>query len=290
MKRLAIINTLRYRIKRNIYARGVIDRIRKELGVEFAFTKYAGHAENIAMNSSGYDIIIAVGGDGTISEVVNGINTETQALAIIPLGTGNNLAKDLRLTSLTKIYDIINKNNKIKIDLIHCRFKIDENTFERYAVTTSGIGLVAAIANFCNRYLKIAGPLCYPLSTCCRSFRQEKLSAKVQINDAPIEEIEFTNFIINNTKYAGNVCIFPRADLGDSLFNLFFARTNVFTQQLWNVAVATKTYFYYPGEKAASKLHIILNRPCSLMLDGEIINPVKEIEYSIAPQKLTVLA
>ena len=289
MRRVAIVNTSCYRTKRNIRGKYAINRMEKELGADVVFTECGGHAEEIAKGSSKYDIIIAAGGDGTIYEVVNGMDLETQALAIAPLGTGNNLARDLGLTSMAKAIDAIKRNEKVKIDLINCRFKTADKEFKRYIVTTSGIGLVSAIVTFANHYLKMAGSFCYPLSACIKLFNQKVLSAKIEIDDISIGEIDFTNFILNNTKHAGSVCIFPGADLKDSELNLLFIKTNALTQNLWNIGVFTKTYFYYPGEKIAKRLRIILNRPSFFTLDGETFDSVKEVEYSVIPQKLTVL-
>lgn len=289
MRRIAIINTNCYRTKKGISQKYVADKIKRELGADVVFTEYAGHAERIAKDSSKYETIIAAGGDGTIYEVVNGMNLETQTLAIAALGTGNNLARDLGLTSLAKTVDVIKKNEKTKIDIINCRLKTGDKNFERYIVTTSGIGLISGIVTFANRYLKIAGPLCYPISACIKLFNQEVISAKIQIDDDSIRQMQFTNFIVNNTKHAGNVCIFPRADLRDSELNLLFLKTNAFTQNLWNIGVLTKTYFYYPGEKSVRRLRIILNKPSFFTLDGEIFDSIREIEYSVIPQKLMVL-
>ena len=289
MNRLAIVNTIRYRAKGNSSANSIIGRIKKELGADLIFTEYQGHAEKIAKDSSDYDVIIAAGGDGTISEVVNGANLETQALAILPIGSANSFARDLKITSLAKAFETIKKNETAKIDLINCRFETNNRKFERYNIATSGLGFASATVTFANRYLKMAGPFCYSLSACFKLFNQKIISAKISIDNSSFRDIEFTNFLINNAKHAGNTCVFPKADLRDSRLNILCAKTNALTQYLWNVSIITKTYFYYPGEKVANRLHITLQKPSSLMLDGEIYDSVKEIEYSVMPQRLTVL-
>ncbi len=289
MKGTAIVNNKCYTVKKSAYTNSAISRIKKEFGADAVFTEYPGHAEKIAKDSSGYDIIIAAGGDGTISQVVKGMNLETQALAIMPLGSGNSFGRDLGITSLTKAFEAIAKNEKVKIDLINCQFETNNEKFEKYIIATSGLGFASATVAFANCYLKMAGPFCYSLSACFKMFNQEVIPAKIQIDDSSPEEIEFTNFFINNTKHAGNTCVFPRADLRDSRLNLLFAKTNALTQYLWNISIITKTYFYYPGEKAANKLHIILHKPSLFMLDGEIFDSIKEINYSVIPKKLSLL-
>ena len=61
---------------------------------DIVFTEYAGHAADIAKDcaSRGIDIVVAVGGDGTINEVARSIVHTNTALGIIPCGSGNGLA------------------------------------------------------------------------------------------------------------------------------------------------------------------------------------------------------
>jgi diacylglycerol kinase family enzyme len=289
MKKIAIVNTKCCWAKKNAYAKYVIGRIKKDTGAYVAFTERPGHAEKIAKDSSGYDAIIAVGGDGTISEVVNGMDMETQTAIVMPLGSANSFARGLGIISPTKAFEVIKKNETAKIDLIHCQFETNNEKFERYIVVTSGLGFASATAAFANRCLKMAGPFCYSLSACFKPFNQEVVSAKMQIDNSSLEEIKFTNLLINNGKYAGNTCVFPKADLRDSAFNLLYTKTNALTQYLWNISIITKTYFYYPGEKTANRLHIILLKPSLFMLDGETFDSVKEIRYSVIPRSLRIL-
>jgi diacylglycerol kinase family enzyme len=258
MKKRAMVNTKCCWAKKNAYAKYVIGRIKKDTGAYVAFTERPGHAEKIAKDSSGYDAIIAVGGDGTISEVVNGMDMETQTAIVMPLGSANSFARGLGIISPTKAFEVIKKNETAKIDLIHCQFETNNEKFERYIVVTSGLGFASATAAFANRCLKMAGPFCYSLSACFKPFNQEVVSAKMQIDR-------------------------------DSAFNLLYTKTNALTQYLWNISIITKTYFYYPGEKTANRLHIILLKPSLFMLDGEIFDSVKEIRYSVIPRSLRIL-
>ena len=63
------------------------------------YTEYAGHATTLALEAaeSGVDIIVAVGGDGTINEVARSVIQTSAALGIIPCGSGNGLARHLHI-------------------------------------------------------------------------------------------------------------------------------------------------------------------------------------------------
>ena len=84
---------------------------------EVCFTEHAGHATEIAAQAAadGVDIVVAVGGDGTINEVARSLVHTKTALAIIPCGSGNGLARHLELPQNARgAIDIINK------DTVHC--------------------------------------------------------------------------------------------------------------------------------------------------------------------------
>lgn len=69
-----------------------------DVSIDVAFTEHAGHGRELAAGAAhqGYDAVIAVGGDGTINEIVNGLGAHGLPLLVVPQGTGNVLAKELR--------------------------------------------------------------------------------------------------------------------------------------------------------------------------------------------------
>jgi len=276
-KRIAIVNTKRCKKR---------DFIKKLGKTEIIFTKHAGHATDIAKNSKDYDTIIAVGGDGTISEVVNGMDLKNQKLAILPMGSGNSLARDLSILSRRKVLNGTT-NDLAQIDLVDCSFKIKNKKFRRYVVTTTGIGFICRVVNFANNYIKSARSLSYPVSASFMLFNQDVFPARIKIDEASHQEVRFTSLVVNNTMHAGNFRVFPKAILSDSLLNLVFAKTNALTQFMTNLSLLTRGDFYNPGvRKEIKKLDIKLHKPAGLMLDGEIVGPVEEVEYSVMPKAL----
>jgi len=289
-KKLAVINTVSCSAKARIgiSAKTLAEKIKKALSADVAFTEYAGHAQRIARDASGYNVIIAAGGDGTVSEVVNGMDLQKQALAILPIGTGNSLMRDLGIKSLRRAFNVINRERIIKIDIIRCKFRVGESEMERYAITTSGMGYASGVVHFGNEHLKRVGLLSYFLPGLFLPFGQEIISASLIIDDLPLREVKFTNCFVNNTSHSANWHVFPNASLDDCRLNILFARTNALTQWLWNLSLFTRTYFYYPGPMTADKVCIILHKPSRLMLDGEIFDSVREIKYSVISQGLNV--
>lgn len=114
----------------------------KQYDYEIHYTQYSRHATEIAreLSNKSIDILVAVGGDGSIHEIGNGITNPNISLAILPIGSGNGLATHLgyKPRNLAYAFDIINRGHQVSIDVGMI------NTTKFYSVF--GIGLDANIA------------------------------------------------------------------------------------------------------------------------------------------------
>ena len=116
-----------------------IDRI--NFDYEISETQYAGHATELARQaaSKGYDIVVAVGGDGTVNEVAAGLVDTQTKMGIIPCGSGNGLARSLKIpVSRTKAVEVLNENRMKRIDTM----SVNGN----FCASIAGIGFDALIA------------------------------------------------------------------------------------------------------------------------------------------------
>ncbi len=100
------------------------DLIRKELNSflfepEIVFTQYKGHGLELskAFAAAGYENVVAVGGDGTVNEIARGLINTNAALGIIPVGSGNGLARHLSIPINSKqAIHLLNHSEAIKMD------------------------------------------------------------------------------------------------------------------------------------------------------------------------------
>ena len=92
MKTLFIINPISGKGKKRKIA-----KVLQAKGYKILFTEYAGHAEKLAREAT-EDIVVAVGGDGTVNEVARGLIGSNKALGISPCGSGDGLARCLGLS------------------------------------------------------------------------------------------------------------------------------------------------------------------------------------------------
>src|SRR5436853_5891344 len=106
-------------------------RLKQLVGATCRVTTHPDHATEIVRQHPDYDGYIAVGGDGTVSEVVNGLGNKPKLLAIIPDGTCNDLALDLDLGDPNAGLDALKDRQLRKLDVVAIRFRRREQWHER---------------------------------------------------------------------------------------------------------------------------------------------------------------
>jgi YegS/Rv2252/BmrU family lipid kinase len=180
---------------------------------DLTFTTPTDNGRGIAKKSAGkYDLLIAVGGDGTINEVINGVmqSQRKTAVAIIPCGTGNAYATAIGTPKSMK--DLCKKIVKPKIkpvDVIHLKKP------NLYAIAFVGFGFDANVLSLRN-WMNIQGVKGYILPFLWTMFRMIKYNMKIKINGE-----SFTNrliqLVISNSPYYGGglyLCPYAKVDNG----------------------------------------------------------------------------
>ena len=122
---------------------------KRGLKADFLLTDRPGHALGLAREASGrYEIIAAVGGDGTVNEVASGIllaGAPKPALAIIPLGTGNDAAHLLGIRSLEGAVEALASATTRTVDVIEIRCHDAGKELLRYALLYAAVGFAGAL-------------------------------------------------------------------------------------------------------------------------------------------------
>ena len=144
----------------------------------FIYTKHRGHATEICKDAVlNFDIIVAVGGDGTIHEIAQHIIHTKAALAIVPMGSGNGLARFLRIPlSQKKAIQLIAKKQIQTIDTILCN--------NEYFINVAGFGFDARIGDVFDKtpnrggvkYIKLVGKELFNYKPQTLSFLSEDTS------------------------------------------------------------------------------------------------------------------
>jgi len=214
---------------------------------EILETRAPGHATELTREAlkRGAKTVIAVGGDGTINEVVNGFFEDEQpiptdaALAVIPHGTGSDFSRTLNLPlDGTLAAGIIQDGEKRLIDVMKVRYTTSEgNPRVRYAINVASFGLGGAVADRVNRSSKAMGALwTFVSATLQAALHSSGSQVTVRLDDSKTISATITNVAVGNGQYQGagmRVC--PEAILDDGLLDITIVRHTRLHQLMCNI-------------------------------------------------------
>lgn len=196
-------------------AKKVVLALEEEFNIKGIKTERAGHATELARQAvnDGVEIVVAVGGDGTVNEIASAlVGTET-ALIIVGTGSGNGLARDLGMFGLStkKIIKRIKENKSYRID---CGEVLGRKFF-----CTCGSGFDALIGHLFAQ-TKVRGFLTYiKLSLKAYiNYKSQTYTLRTETGDTTHEA--FVVNIANNKQFGNNAYIAPHANLMDGLFTV----------------------------------------------------------------------
>ncbi len=182
--------------------------------VSIIATEYAGHAREIAAQAvnDGIDVVVAIGGDGTVNEVGSAVAGTDTALAIVPSGSGNGLARHLRISmNASRALQVLNNGVIGKFD--YCT--VNGQPF----FCTCGMGFDAAVSyKFSNEGTR--GFITYIKTTLTEFFKYKAQDYIIDIDGVQMEERAFVIACCNAAQYGNNAYIAPRATMQDGLIDV----------------------------------------------------------------------
>lgn len=259
-----------------------INSSRFELHIKY--TQYAGHGSELAKEAirKNFNAVLAVGGDGTINEIARSLVFSDTALAIIPCGSGNGLARHLKIPmNQLKATRWLNQAKIMKMDTI----TVNEHLF----VNVAGIGFDALVAH---QFAKMnsRGLVSYTKAV-IQSFRTFK-SQTFRIKNDQLEILEEGMLIsfANSSQYGNNAYIAPNARIDDGKLNLSILRKpkwfqvpglayKVFTKRINSSSLFTEIIVDEANIYQESNLGHV---------DGEAVTFGKELNLKLAPRSLRV--
>jgi diacylglycerol kinase (ATP) len=241
-------------------------------------------------------LLIVVGGDGTISEVVNGLGRagfpEGVTLAILPAGTGNDLAATLAIPEDPDEAEAVLRHNRVRIlDVVRVRSEgIGEQFFMN--VATGGIG--AEVSGAADREMKKRwGKLSY-LRASLEVAREYDAKEVTLTLDGAVHTLRAANLAIGNCRYAGGGWLAaPRANPEDGLLDLVVIE-DVGVQEVLKLAPTVLADSDYLGKEgvffARAKEIRVESSPGSLefTVDGEVIGNEPAV-FAVIPRALKVI-
>jgi diacylglycerol kinase (ATP) len=259
-------------------------------------TKRQGHAREIAAAAEGYDILAAIGGDGTVGEVMTGIMSQQEPrpkLAILPAGTGNDIARNLGILSFEDAVDALRGDHSRSVDLIRIDCQVDGSAAHRYAFLTANAGFSAntMVRPWMKRILGPTGA--YYLATILQiiSYKAPRMTARW-------EEREYDGaawmVIVANVERTsgGSMCLAPGARFDDGELNVsivpFKSKLREVPTMLPKIPsgghVEAPGVMYFP----AKEITVESDPPAVLDIDGDIFG-VTPATFAVSPRAVEVL-
>lgn len=260
---------------------------------ELELTQAPGHAIALAKQAGqeNWPVIVAAGGDGTISEVANGLlqaagEEEADILGILPIGTANDLAAALALPhDLTAACRRLAAGKTRLLDVGQVN--------GRYFVNNSAVGLepMVTLAHEKMRWLK--GDLRYVVAA-LKTIRQAKAwQMRLTWNDGSYEGGAILVSIGNGIRTGGAFYMTPQAKLDDGLLDFVYGQAMSRRQMLKLLPQTFKgQHIHHPlvGYHQTTTLSITCSPPTPIQADGEIIDKnATEITYRLIPDKLRLI-
>ena len=181
------------------------------------YTERPNHATEICNeNKDKFDIIVAVGGDGTINEVVQAMVNSNTSLGIIPTGSGNGLTRFLKIPqSPDKAIKLINSSKAKPIDTITIN--------DRVSINVSGVGFDGRIAHIFANFGK-RGFLSYIKIVIKEFFSYKLKNYKLKFNGKSVNSSAFLVSIANSGQFGNNAYIAPNAIINDGQMDVVILR------------------------------------------------------------------
>lgn len=265
-------------------------------------TKGTGHATELAtqLATAGMERLVIVGGDGTLSEAVNGLmplaKERRPALALLAYGTGGDYSRTLKdLSSFKTDPSWLKSAREVFID-VGCleMWDGDSSTSKtRYFVNIGDIGLPGEVVRLVNRGKKSWGALEYPKSALLSALGYQH--SKVQIHGlTPMpQKTELLTLVFAKGRYfGGGMCIAPDTQLDDGLFQVVMIPKVSYLSLL---ALLPQTYFKKRLSHSKISYHQVssfevnsLAGPMPIDLDGEFFE-AQGIRAQVMPRALRML-
>jgi YegS/Rv2252/BmrU family lipid kinase len=245
--------------------------------------------------AAGFDTILAVGGDGTVHEVVNGLARDgaissNVVLGVVPAGTGVDFARNLRFPrrpDLVAARITAGRERRIDVGLADSPAR---RFFVNFAETGLGAAVVAREAHMSDLW---PGRVSFLIAAMGASLRESNVEATVSVDGTTVHDGPLVSVVIANGPYfGGGMRIAPHAAVDDAALDILvlgdFARAEL-VSQVWKL---------YPGSHirhpkvrwlTGSTVSVAPRSPTRLDLDGELYG-TGPYAFSVAPMALRVIS
>lgn len=295
---------------KGLQKRGEIEEIFTSLDIsyELEMTDRPNHGTDLAYQAvkNGYSPIISAGGDGSVSEVMNGIvsaaqdtHTDPIPMGVLPLGTANDLMVNLSIpTDIPGAAKVIASgfNRRIDLGIVTAWDKTGKICKKRYFDNNSAIGLEPTITLIQQRISWLRGSLRYIVATLLGVTKNPQWKMHLEWDGGEYDGPATLVTAGNNPLTGGVFYMAPHADPFDGKLNFVFgyipSRLQILRVLPRTMKAGVGNYVEHPAihEINVNWLKIHTEHPTPLHADGEIqFEATQDIEYHVLPNYLPVM-
>ena len=270
-------------------SRKKIERVRalsREAGAQVVDTSSVNETkERARLAAEAGARVVAAGGDGTVHHVLNAVVGTPGALAIIPVGSGNDLARNLRIPS--------GVDEATRFALTGPRRRVDAARVNgRWFGGVASFGLDSRANQIANEHQRISGTLLYIYALLRALIEWRQPMVRVQSDGGEFHGRIMLAVAANTTSYGGGMKIAPKADMTDGRFDLCIVSgmsrlklLRCFPEVFWATHLRHREVTYMQATRA----RIEADRPLDIFADGEFVGRTP-VEIEVAPAALSVIA
>ncbi len=275
--------------------------IEHRAGAEWAETQHPGHATALAEQAGrrGVEVVAAIGGDGTVHEVVNGLMRlppqERPMLAAVPIGSGNDFSASVGVPQQCfEALERLFSGEPTAVDVGLARFPSGRH---EYFTNALGIGFDAKVTYYSYRITRVQGFAMYlwaVLQTIVRSHEAPRLT--LRIDDQHLEQEALMLVLANGRREGGGFLVAPDARPDDGLLD-FAMVENVsrlmMIRLIPEVMRGTHGRFRQVRLGRFRTLELQADRPLTIHMDGEMIagltSDITELQAEVCPKALQMI-
>jgi len=268
-------------------------------GIDWSGTVYPGHAIELAKNSESYDMVIAMGGDGTVHEVMNGLMQIPEAkrpvLGVVPVGSGNDFGHGIDAS--TKPTEALTRAINGEPSTVDLGLMIDEHGRKEYFDNTLGIGFGAIVTIRSHKLPILRGFIMY-LTAVIQTiiFDHNPIKMQIETDTEQWEDNVIYLVLCNGSREGGGFLIAPEAKIDDGIFHYALiedvSRLMMF-RIVPEVMKGTHGRFKQVKMGTCKKFTLTANRPLYIHADGEIFTgpgtDLRRVSIEILPNALKVV-
>jgi len=280
-----------------------IQQALNELGLNYCLTltERPWHAAELAREAivDGYDVIVAVGGDGTVNEIVNGIlscqdkDIGDAVLGVLPVGRGNDFcfASGIPLDFKAACQNLATARVRT---LDAGRISSEQNSMTRYFGNGVGIGFDAVVSRVANR-AKLTGFLGYLIAALQTMYiYYQAPEMQIELSNEMIRQRSLMVSVMNGRRAGGGFLMAPNGNPGDGVFDLCIAKNISKAGILLLIPrFIHGTQGTHPAIQFKKDTHVTVRAMDGLLpvhVDGEVLSAdVKELSVEILPGRLKVI-